>query len=163
MLVEEISIDLAELSVIILRVKEYFWERNEEGWMLGSMRFSVRLNRDIYNVSRPPYRIAARVNIQVARLTRTPTLIKAYAYAKFLATSLSSEALNKARARVPTRTEMFNHDIHAIQPRKSQFTFAAEINTPLLSLANHTLPSTLTGVAIFLGTLTWDPPLVMAW
>lgn len=44
--------------------------------------------------------------------TRTTMLIKAYTYAKFLAT-VSSEALKSARARVPMRMPMFKYESQA--------------------------------------------------
>src|ERR1700691_4945344 len=90
-------------------------------------------------------------------LTSTPILIIAYAYANILATSLSSDALYSAGASVPMRTERFNHDIHAIPRINISPPQVHNNNHSLRSLANHTFPSTLTGVAIFLGTLTSLP------
>lgn len=56
-------------------------------------------------------------------LTKTPTLITAYPYAKFLAMGFSFEALKRARESVPRRTERLSQDIQAVEVRVSQYRY----------------------------------------
>ena len=68
---------------------------------------------------------------------------------------MSAELLNNANESEPSRMDMLRYDIHATKKRmslKKEETYQA-IDS-LRSQANQTLPSTLIGVAIFLGTLT---------
>jgi hypothetical protein len=88
--------------------------------------------------------------------TSTPTLIKAYRYAKLRAI-WSLDELKSASASVPRRTAMLSHATHA-GGVDGQFWLECQpgckAQDSLRSLANQTLPSTRTGVAIFLGTRT---------
>jgi hypothetical protein len=90
-----------------------------------------------------------------------PTLITAYKYAKLRATG-SFDALKRATASVPTKTDMLRYETQAIifhEKSAKDKESVSQINKEgkqniLRSFANHTLPSTLTGVGVFLGTRT---------
>ena len=58
-----------------------------------------------------------------------------------------------AQPRYPRCREISTYALHV----------AGEKTDALLSFANHTLGSTLTGVGTFLGTLTWGGTWLMAW
>ena len=105
---------------------------------------------------------------EIVRRTRTrmPTLRTAYKYAKLRAMG-SFDALKRATARVPIKTDILRYATQAIvfqqrsakdresvnQTSKHQAPLRKEGKQDILrSFANHTFPSTLTGVGVFLGT-----------